>query len=123
MVLAWYVREAAPAYTDWLASETNRSDERCATRPIPEKRPNRKATVSGGGNNSIEAGNSSSSTIQTPGTSRRTDRVAERLDRPVPVRVPAYRRDDRISPGLAPLAAPALPVAPRRSRISKYPIL
>jgi hypothetical protein len=64
MVSAWYVREAAPAYTDWLASETNRSDERCATRPIPEKRPNRKATVSGGGNNSIEAGNSSSSTIQ-----------------------------------------------------------
>jgi hypothetical protein len=64
MVSAWYVREAAPAYTDWLASETNRSDERCATRPIPEKRPNRKATVSSGSNNSIEAGNSSSSTIQ-----------------------------------------------------------
>jgi hypothetical protein len=64
MVSAWYVRGAASAYTDWLDSETNRNDGRCATRPIPERRPNRKATVSDGGNNSIAAENSSPLTIQ-----------------------------------------------------------
>ncbi len=37
--------------------------------------------------------------------------VAGRLALPVPVRAPADRCDDRSSPGLPPLAAPALPVA------------
>jgi len=64
MVSASCVRETAPADTDMLASETNRSDGRRATGLILERRPNQKATVSDGGNNSIEAENSSSCTIQ-----------------------------------------------------------
>jgi hypothetical protein len=64
MVSALCVRETAPADTDMLASETNRSDGRRATGLILERRPNQKATVSDGGNNSIEAENSSSCTIQ-----------------------------------------------------------
>src|SRR6266851_3582493 len=64
MVAASCVRETAPADTDMLASETSRSDGRRATGLILERRPNQKATVSDGGNNSIEAENSSSCTIQ-----------------------------------------------------------
>src|SRR5258708_28010571 len=64
MVSGSCVRETAPADTDMLASETNRSDGRRATGLILERRPNQKATVSDGGNNSIEAENSSSCTIQ-----------------------------------------------------------
>jgi hypothetical protein len=64
MVSASCVPETAPADTDMLASEPNRSDGRRATGLILERRPNQKATVSDGGNNSIEAGNSSSCTIQ-----------------------------------------------------------
>src|ERR1700747_2478806 len=56
MVLASYVRETASAYTDLRASETNRSDGRCATVPIPERRLSQKATGSNAGNNSIGAG-------------------------------------------------------------------
>jgi hypothetical protein len=64
MVSASCVRGTAPADTDMLASETNRSDGQRATGLILERRPNQKATVSDGGNNSIEAENSSSCTIQ-----------------------------------------------------------
>jgi hypothetical protein len=64
MVSALYLREAASAHTDVLASETNRSDARRATGLILERRPNQRASVSYGDNNSIEAGNSSSCTIQ-----------------------------------------------------------
>lgn len=56
----YYVHETASVYTDMLASETNRNDGRCATGPILERRQDQKATVSDGGNNSIEAENSSS---------------------------------------------------------------
>jgi len=55
MVSASYVLETAPAHTDMLASEPDRSDARRATGLTLERRPRQKATVSGGGNNSIEA--------------------------------------------------------------------
>jgi predicted ATPase len=55
MVSASYVLETAPAHTDMLASEPDRSDARRATGLTLERRPGQKATVSGGGNNSIEA--------------------------------------------------------------------
>jgi hypothetical protein len=64
MVSASGVCATAGSYMGRLVSEPDRSGARRATGLTLERRPSQKATVSGGGNSSSEAENSSSLTIQ-----------------------------------------------------------